>query len=440
MVLDIAASAPRSSAAVMGLLPRFPGFIYELRGYWGDRPAFAYMSSTHYITGHDVSHWSSDFDAVSEFVHPDDVAIYEQLRARARVGDPEVSAEYRERTVDGQYIWVREVARRGLDDAGSDVLTGFCVDISATRDLEAGMLERERRVRALLGAASAQLVEFDERGRLVYASDNALSGLPDAAFASPESWLSIAADDDRERVRQVVLDAFQRRTGCDLAFRVAHEDGSLRSIRFVLTYFASELGKPGWIGVLSDISTQSALAQLARVTELQARAVTERAGAILYRWRRGVATFASIDGPTARKLSVHRADLGRFDSLHHDLVATRGPLAIDFRWRPDDAADWRWVRATVCSVGDGMTALGAFLPSDDALWREREAARVGAALTVRERQVFERLSAGLTNRELAHELSLTEKTVSHHVANVLQKLRLRNRAGAAAFAARIFRS
>jgi PAS domain S-box-containing protein len=424
----------------MRLLPTFPGFIYELRGYWGSRPTFAYMSSTHYLTGHDVSHWSSDFDAVSEFIHPDDAAIYEQLRVRARYGEPEVSAEYRERAVDGHYIWVREVARRALDDTGADVLSGYCVDITATRALEASTLERERRLRAVLGTASAQLVEFDERGHLVYASHNSVSGLPSAAFATPESWLGIVADDDRARVRQVVRDAFQRRTGCDIAFRATHDDGAMRSIRFVLTYFASELGTPGWIGVLSDVSTESALAQLARVTELQARAVTERAGATVYRWQRGAASVATAGSPTAQKLVVHRGDVGRFDAAHQNLVATRGRLAIDFRWRPDDEADWRWVRASVCSVGDGVSALGAFLPNDDSLWREREAARVGAALTVREREVLQRLSEGLTNRELARELSLTEKTVSHHVANVLQKLRLSNRAGAAALAARIFRS
>ena len=424
----------------MERLPPFPGFLYELRGYWDDRPTFTYMSSTQYITGHDVSHWSADYTAVSELIHPDDLDVYNDMRARARFGEAEVSAEYRERTLDGHYIWVREIARRGLDDAGMTVLTGMCVDVTAIRAHDATVLERERRLRAVMETALAQVVEFDERGRLVYASNHTVSGLPNTTFAHLQDWLGSVVDDDRERVRHAVLDSFERRTGCDIMFLIVHRDRSLRSIRFVLTYFAGELGSPGWIGVLTDISSEHASAERAHVAHVQARALTERTGATLYRWRRGSATLA-IPGPGPEPpLQVHRDDAGRFHGLHRELVITRGRRIVDFRWRRHEADDWRWVRATACSSGDGMSAFGAFLPDDDAVWREREVARVSHALTTREREVLGLLSDGLTNRELARELNLTEKTVSHHVANVLEKLGLHNRASAAAFAARLFSS
>jgi DNA-binding NarL/FixJ family response regulator len=59
-----------------------------------------------------------------------------------------------------------------------------------------------------------------------------------------------------------------------------------------------------------------------------------------------------------------------------------------------------------------------------------------AELTDREQEVLGLLAEGLRNREIAERLVVSEATVKTHVRHVLEKLRLRNRAEAAAFAAR----
>ncbi len=57
-------------------------------------------------------------------------------------------------------------------------------------------------------------------------------------------------------------------------------------------------------------------------------------------------------------------------------------------------------------------------------------------LSARERDVLGLIAEGLRNREIAGRLVISETTVKTHVRHVLEKLRIRNRAEAAAFAAR----
>lgn len=50
-----------------------------------------------------------------------------------------------------------------------------------------------------------------------------------------------------------------------------------------------------------------------------------------------------------------------------------------------------------------------------------------ANLTERERQILELVARGHSNKEVGLELFLSEKTVKHHMTNILQKLQVRNR-------------
>jgi DNA-binding NarL/FixJ family response regulator len=57
-------------------------------------------------------------------------------------------------------------------------------------------------------------------------------------------------------------------------------------------------------------------------------------------------------------------------------------------------------------------------------------------LTDRERTILDLVAQGKTNKEIAAELFLTEKTVKHYVTNVLHKLQVRNRVEAALLASK----
>ncbi len=60
-----------------------------------------------------------------------------------------------------------------------------------------------------------------------------------------------------------------------------------------------------------------------------------------------------------------------------------------------------------------------------------------AALTVQERRILDLIALGYTNRQIANEILLAEKTVKNYVSNLLTKLGMERRTEAAVFAARL---
>ncbi len=55
-------------------------------------------------------------------------------------------------------------------------------------------------------------------------------------------------------------------------------------------------------------------------------------------------------------------------------------------------------------------------------------------LTEREREILELVADGMSHKEIAAKLFLSEKTVKHHMTNILQKLHVSNRVQAALLA------
>jgi len=67
---------------------------------------------------------------------------------------------------------------------------------------------------------------------------------------------------------------------------------------------------------------------------------------------------------------------------------------------------------------------------------QRKAADPLDALNVQEHRILQLIAEGKTNKEIAAEVYLSDKTVKNYVSNILTKLNLRRRSEAAAFIAR----
>ena len=94
---------------------------------------------------------------------------------------------------------------------------------------------------------------------------------------------------------------------------------------------------------------------------------------------------------------------------------------------------------TVRRAGAGESLLDPAL-TDRVLERLREGPKTDprlASLTPQERKILDLIAEGYTNRQIAENLFLAEKTVKNYVSNLLAKLGMERRTQAATFAARL---
>ncbi len=88
------------------------------------------------------------------------------------------------------------------------------------------------------------------------------------------------------------------------------------------------------------------------------------------------------------------------------------------------------------------TALARFERLGMTPWIERARALLGepaaapAALSARELDVLRQLAGGASNKEIASALAISVATVERHIANIYDKIGVRGRANATAFALR----
>ena len=174
-----------------------------------------------------------------------------------------------------------------------------------------------------------------------------------------------------------------------------------------------------------------ALAELRTLQELVGSSPLQAAN----RLAEGVLAAASGDHQSARRLLEDAADLFEGSGAVFDGLMARTELAecLVALGRSEEA-ELEARRAL-----DGFARLGA----DPGAMRARRIINQCAsasdwpdAITPRERDVLELIVVGLTNRQIAERLVVSEHTVHRHVTNILRKLDLPTRSAAAAYAVR----
>jgi DNA-binding CsgD family transcriptional regulator len=155
----------------------------------------------------------------------------------------------------------------------------------------------------------------------------------------------------------------------------------------------------GWVSELRELAALAGTAPL--------RAIADRAEGVLVGGERGrVLLEDAVDG---------------FAGAPYEAAAARLELAavLDSLGREEAAARERHAGS------EALRRLGA-----------RDVPPPLPELTPREREVLALVAEGLTNRQLAERLVVSEHTVHRHLTNILRKLDLPSRAAAAALAVR----
>jgi pimeloyl-ACP methyl ester carboxylesterase/DNA-binding CsgD family transcriptional regulator len=113
-------------------------------------------------------------------------------------------------------------------------------------------------------------------------------------------------------------------------------------------------------------------------------------------------------------------------------VAARIPGARIFTVDADQVVPGRWLPQETEAVEAFLGVPPATAPS----FARSDSQAGDARLTSREREVLALLVAGRSNREIAGDLVLSERTVARHVANMYEKLGVHGRAEVTAYALR----
>ena len=159
-------------------------------------------------------------------------------------------------------------------------------------------------------------------------------------------------------------------------------------------------------------------------------------------WLRGMADHArgaiALAGGDARgAIDMLRSAYEVWQELEIPYEAARARTLIGLAHRAlgeDDAAELeldaaRWLFEQLAAAPD-VARVNILAPPRAA----PRTPRAAGGLTDRELQVLRRVAAGDTNRAIATQLRISEKTVARHVANIFTKLGLSTRAAATAYA------
>jgi len=228
---------------------------------------------------------------------------------------------------------------------------------------------------------------------------------------------------------------FEPQPGLALLRLAQGQDGMASgTIRRVLDEASDRVDRARLLGAYVEIVLSTGDVAAARAAADELSAIADLFDAALLRATAAQATGAVLlaEGTPRAALAVLRRAWTAWQELEVPYQAARVRVLIARACRELGDADSaemeldaaRWVFGRLGALPDLATVESL----------SGKAAPTTGGLTPREVQVLSLVAAGLTNRSIANDLFLSEKTVARHVANIFTKLGLSSRSAATAYA------
>jgi PAS domain S-box-containing protein len=237
-------------------LERLPGTVYVQQGD-GTATTVYISPRVEALVGLPADTFTSDADAWATVVHPDD---------RDRLRDADLAAdqtgsfrcEYRLRTADGSYRWMRDEAHRQADRA--DLWIGVLVDITEQKRTEEELRSAVRRFQTLVEQVPTvtYIEAISERVSPTYVSpryESMFGFTPEERLADPTLWERLLHPDDREHILAEIEALEEATEGWSFEYRMRHRDGHVVWVQDQAVLVRDDDGTPLFYqGVLSDVT------------------------------------------------------------------------------------------------------------------------------------------------------------------------------------------
>jgi DNA-binding CsgD family transcriptional regulator/Flp pilus assembly protein TadD len=214
-------------------------------------------------------------------------------------------------------------------------------------------------------------------------------------------------------------------------------DSAYTTIKRVLSESHSPMQLAAILPAFVDIAIESGDLERARSAASELAGIAAETGSLylcgLASEATGAALLAIGEIPAAlQELRGARRIWQELEAVHHG-AQVRLLIGVACRRLGDEDS----ARLELDNARQVFTQLGANpdVARIDELERKRSRDRVGG-LTGREVELLNLLATGKTNREIAQDLVISEKTVARHVSNIFNKIGVSSRAAATAYAYR----
>lgn len=217
-----------------------------------------------------------------------------------------------------------------------------------------------------------------------------------------------------------------------------HGDAAARALQTTLAGTDQPLSRAPLLAAQADVALAMGDADLARqaADELVEVADTYGTAGLVAAARQASGAARLVVGEPERALPLLRDAVRRWRELDAGFQAARVRcvLARALEAIGDvDAAGREIDLAAVVFAELGAAGAGRELDASHEVGSPRQTGRTGG-LSSREAEVLACVAAGFTNRKIASELAISERTVERHVANIFGKLDVSSRTEAAGYA------